>query len=120
MDSFNRTRASEFYRQKIERYGSASAGAECHDEGGISLMRCLVLADLHYSLPQFDWLLSAAPQLVSDIQPLIGPISQCAAGVGRTFRLGEIGVVSLQLGKLRPRTRVSRATIRRYSSNEKK
>jgi Icc-related predicted phosphoesterase len=25
-------------------------------------MRCLVVADLHYSLPQFDWLLSAAPQ----------------------------------------------------------
>jgi len=25
-------------------------------------MRCLVVADLHYSLPQFDWLLSAASQ----------------------------------------------------------
>ncbi|MBX9710048.1 MAG: metallophosphoesterase [Xanthobacteraceae bacterium] len=25
-------------------------------------MRCLVVADLHYSLPQFDWLLNAAPQ----------------------------------------------------------
>src|ERR1700682_4950896 len=25
-------------------------------------MRCLVVADLHYTLPQFDWLLSAAPQ----------------------------------------------------------
>ena len=25
-------------------------------------MRCLVVADLHYSLPQFDWLLSAAPR----------------------------------------------------------
>jgi Icc-related predicted phosphoesterase len=25
-------------------------------------MRCLVVADLHYSLPQFDWLLRAAPQ----------------------------------------------------------
>ena len=25
-------------------------------------MRCLVVADLHYSLPQFDWLLSAAPE----------------------------------------------------------
>jgi Icc-related predicted phosphoesterase len=24
-------------------------------------MRCLVVADLHYSLPQFDWLLAAAP-----------------------------------------------------------
>src|SRR4030088_3545354 len=24
-------------------------------------MRCLVVADLHYSLPQFDWLLRAAP-----------------------------------------------------------
>ena len=24
-------------------------------------MRCLVVADLHYSLPQLDWLLSAAP-----------------------------------------------------------
>src|SRR4249919_2418721 len=24
-------------------------------------MRCLVVADLHYSLPQFDWLVSAAP-----------------------------------------------------------
>lgn len=26
------------------------------------LMHCLIVADLHYSLPQFDWLLSAAPQ----------------------------------------------------------
>jgi Icc-related predicted phosphoesterase len=25
-------------------------------------MRCLVVADLHYSLPQFDWLLAAGPQ----------------------------------------------------------
>jgi Icc-related predicted phosphoesterase len=25
-------------------------------------MRCLVVADLHYSLPQFDWLLTAAPE----------------------------------------------------------
>src|SRR2546427_12724066 len=25
-------------------------------------MRALVVADLHYSLPQFDWLLAAAPQ----------------------------------------------------------
>src|ERR1700729_2382139 len=25
-------------------------------------MRCLVVADLHYSLPQFDWLVSAAPE----------------------------------------------------------
>jgi Icc-related predicted phosphoesterase len=25
-------------------------------------MRCLVVADLHYSLPQFDWLVAAAPQ----------------------------------------------------------
>jgi Icc-related predicted phosphoesterase len=25
-------------------------------------MRCLVVADLHYTLPQFDWLVSAAPQ----------------------------------------------------------
>jgi len=25
-------------------------------------MRCLVVADLHYSLPQFDWLIAAAPQ----------------------------------------------------------
>src|SRR5450432_3944021 len=25
-------------------------------------MRCLVVADFHYSLPQFDWLLAAAPQ----------------------------------------------------------
>ncbi|MDB5631988.1 MAG: hypothetical protein JWR49_843 [Tardiphaga sp.] len=25
-------------------------------------MRCLVVADLHYSLPQFDWLLTVAPQ----------------------------------------------------------
>jgi len=24
-------------------------------------MRCIVVADLHYTLPQFDWLLSAAP-----------------------------------------------------------
>src|SRR4029078_3443685 len=29
---------------------------------GLTIMRCLIVADLHYSLPQFDWLLSAAPQ----------------------------------------------------------
>src|SRR4029079_7984350 len=29
---------------------------------GLTIMRCLVVADLHYSLPQFDWLLAAAPQ----------------------------------------------------------
>src|SRR3978361_2426532 len=28
---------------------------------GSFVMRCLVVADLHCSLPQFDWLLSAAP-----------------------------------------------------------
>jgi Icc-related predicted phosphoesterase len=28
----------------------------------LSIIRCLVVADLHYSLPQFDWLLAAAPQ----------------------------------------------------------
>ena len=28
----------------------------------LPIMRCLVVADLHYSLPQFDWLLGAAPQ----------------------------------------------------------
>src|SRR3954471_993907 len=27
-----------------------------------SIMRALVVADLHYSLPQFDWLLAAAPE----------------------------------------------------------
>src|ERR1700755_3228093 len=26
------------------------------------IMRCLVVADLHYALPQFDWLLSAGSQ----------------------------------------------------------
>ena len=25
-------------------------------------MRCLFVADLHYSLPKFDWLLRAAPK----------------------------------------------------------
>jgi Icc-related predicted phosphoesterase len=30
--------------------------------GTDSMMRCLVVADLHYSLPQFDWLLAAADQ----------------------------------------------------------
>jgi Icc-related predicted phosphoesterase len=30
--------------------------------GFCSPMRALVVADLHYSLPQFDWLLAAAPQ----------------------------------------------------------
>src|SRR5207302_9841429 len=47
-------------------------------------------------------------------------LTQCAAAADRTSRVGEIGVVSLQLGKLHPRPGVSRATVRRYSSNEKK
>src|SRR4029079_107164 len=29
---------------------------------GLTIMRYLVVADLHYSLPQFDWLLAAGPQ----------------------------------------------------------
>jgi hypothetical protein len=28
----------------------------------VSDEQCLVVADLHYSPPQFDWLLGAAPQ----------------------------------------------------------
>ena len=41
-------------------------------------MRCLVVADLHYALPQFDWLVSAAPQfdLVTNVQKRTFPPGQ--------------------------------------------
>lgn len=64
-------------------------------------MRCLVVADLHYSLPQFDWLVSAAPQF--DLVIFAGD----ALDIGSTvdFR-AQIVVVKKYLALLAAQTRV--------------
>jgi len=64
-------------------------------------MRCLVVADLHYSLPQFDWLLGAAPQF--DVVIFAGD----ALDIGSTvdFR-AQIVVVKKYLARLAGLTRV--------------
>src|SRR5512139_594025 len=64
-------------------------------------MRCLVVADLHYSLPQFDWLLSAAPQF--DLVIFAGDALDIASMVD--FR-AQIVVVKKYLAMLASRTRL--------------
>src|ERR1700759_2256626 len=64
-------------------------------------MRCLVVADLHYSLPQFDWLLSAAPQF--DLVIFAGDALNLASAVD--FR-AQILVVKKYLARLSGLTRV--------------
>ena len=64
-------------------------------------MRCLVVADLHYSLPQFDWLLSAAPQF--DLVVFAGDALDIASAVD--FR-AQILVVKTYLARLAGLTRV--------------
>jgi Icc-related predicted phosphoesterase len=65
------------------------------------LMRCLIVADLHYSLPQFDWLLSAAPQF--DLVIFAGDALDIGSAVD--FR-AQILVVKKYLSLLSARTRV--------------
>jgi Icc-related predicted phosphoesterase len=64
-------------------------------------MRCLVVADLHYSLPQFDWLLSAAPQF--DLVIFAGDALDVGSPVD--FR-AQIVVVKKYLALLSGMTRV--------------
>src|SRR6201996_6522381 len=64
-------------------------------------MRCLVVADLHYSLPQFDWLLSAAPQF--DLVIFAGDALNIGSSVD--FR-AQIVVVKKYLALLSGLTRV--------------
>ncbi len=64
-------------------------------------MRCLVVADLHYSLPQFDWLISAAPQF--DLVIFAGDALDIGSAVD--FR-AQILVVQKYLTKLSGLTRV--------------
>jgi Icc-related predicted phosphoesterase len=64
-------------------------------------MRCLVVADLHYSLPQFDWLVSAAPQF--DLLIFAGDALDIGSMVD--FR-AQIMVVRKYLALLARRTRV--------------
>ncbi|MBR0937555.1 metallophosphoesterase [Bradyrhizobium jicamae] len=64
-------------------------------------MRCLVVADLHYSLRQFDWLLSAAPQF--DLVIFAGDALNIASAVD--FR-AQIVVVRKYLARLARLTRV--------------
>jgi Icc-related predicted phosphoesterase len=64
-------------------------------------MRCLVVADLHYSLPQFDWLLSAAPQF--DLVIFAGDALDVGSSVD--FR-AQIVVVKKYLALLSGLTRV--------------
>ena len=64
-------------------------------------MRCLVVADLHYSLPQFDWLVAAAPQF--DLVIFAGDALDISSMVD--FR-AQIVVVKKYLAMLASRTRV--------------
>ena len=64
-------------------------------------MRCLVVADLHYSLPQFDWLLAAAPEF--DLVIFAGDALDVGSVVD--FR-AQIVVVKKYLALLRGVTRV--------------
>lgn len=64
-------------------------------------MRCLVVADLHYSLPQLDWLVSAAPQF--DLVIFAGDALDIGSMVD--FR-AQIVVVKKYLMLLAARTRV--------------
>jgi Icc-related predicted phosphoesterase len=64
-------------------------------------MRCLIVADLHYSLPQFDWLLSAAPQF--DLVIFAGDALDLASAVD--YR-AQIVVVKKYLSRLSGITRV--------------
>lgn len=64
-------------------------------------MRCLVVADLHYSLPQFDWLVSAAPHF--DVVIIAGDALDIGSVVD--FR-AQIVVVRKYLAMLSRVTRV--------------
>src|SRR3954449_5093510 len=64
-------------------------------------MRCLVVADLHYSLPQLDWLVSAAPQF--DLVIFAGDALDIGSMVD--FR-AQIVVVKKYLALLAEKTRV--------------
>ena len=64
-------------------------------------MRCLVVADLHYSLPQFDWLLAAAPEF--DVVIFAGDALDIGSFVD--FR-AQIVVVKKYLSLLSGMTRV--------------
>ena len=64
-------------------------------------MRCLVVADLHYSLPQLDWLVSAAPQF--DLVIFAGDALDIGSMVD--FR-AQIVVVKKYLALLTAQTRV--------------
>lgn len=68
---------------------------------GRILMRCLVVADLHYSLPQLDWLVSAAPQF--DLVIFAGDALDIGSMVD--FR-AQIVVVKKYLALLATKTRV--------------
>ncbi|HEX7810001.1 MAG TPA: metallophosphoesterase family protein, partial [Thermoanaerobaculia bacterium] len=64
-------------------------------------MRCLVVADLHYSLPQFDWVLNAASQF--DVVIIAGDALDIGSVVD--FR-AQIVVVRKYLQMLASKTRV--------------
>src|SRR5206468_6616908 len=64
-------------------------------------MRCLVVADLHYSLPQLDWLVSAGPQF--DLVIFAGDALDIGSMVD--FR-AQIVVVKKYLALLAAKTRV--------------
>src|SRR5258707_13179456 len=71
------------------------------DHSRAPVMRFLVVADLHYSLPQFDWLLSVAPQF--DLVIFAGDALDTASVVD--FR-AQILVVRKYLALLSGETRI--------------
>lgn len=64
-------------------------------------MRCLIVADLHYSLPQYDWLVAQAPNY--DLMIIAGDHIDLSSAVdGRA----QIVVITKYLDLLREKTRV--------------
>lgn len=64
-------------------------------------MRCLAIADLHYGLPQYDWLLNEAQHF--DLVIIAGDLLELAASVDRR---AQIVVVRKYLERLRRRVPV--------------
>ena len=68
--------SSTMYLPKRERNGARARTLQTSTEG---TMQCLFIADLHYSLPQFDWLLQSAPRY--DLVVLAGDALDVASNV---------------------------------------
>ena len=60
-------------------------------------MRLLAVADLHYSLPQFDWVLEVAPDF--DVVVLAGDLLELASIVDRRAQAIVVRNISTACGR---------------------